>query len=334
MPADTVEEMPQPAGRALRFLRNVLWNWMGTAVSMAAGLLLAPLLIRTLGVDGYGVWVLVFSLMEYYEVLDFGFRSAVVKYAAHYYTLNEPEQLNAVINTSLVYFSLIGSLVMLATIAAAPFVHRFFKVPPVYWSAFTALIIIVGASWSLGAVGHSFSACLEGCQRFDLSNRSWMVYNAVRVTGSATLCLLGYGLVPLGLMVVLSHVLMYVLNYFSFRSVVPGYRFRPRDASFSMFRQLVRYGSHTFMANSSLQIATQAPTTLIAHFLPPAFVGYYGLSARLIQSTVDVTERVGYISGSSSAELTAKGEMGALARMGVIVPVMTRTGNHRFREDE
>src|SRR5215469_3716554 len=109
--------------RTVRFLRNVLWSWLGVSVALLAGLVLSPFMIRRLGEEGYGIWALVFALMEYYDLLDFGFRSAVVKYTAHYRATNEIDQVYTVINTALVYFSLIGLLVMLGTLLVFRSVH-------------------------------------------------------------------------------------------------------------------------------------------------------------------------------------------------------------------
>src|SRR5579871_393944 len=309
----------QPASRTVRFLHNVLWSWIGVAFAILAGLVLSPITIRQLGEEGYGIWALVFALIDYYDILDFGFRSAVVKYTAHYRALDEPEQVYTVINTALVYFSLIGAIVMLGTLLVFRSLHALFQITPPFRPQFATLILLVGFSWSLGAVCHSFSATLEGYQRFDLSNRAWITYTGVRSIGCLVVLLMGYGLVPLGIMVVSSQVLLYVLNYRNFQEILPDYRFKLRGAQLSMLRKLAAYGSHTFLANSSWQVATQAPSILIGHFLPAAFVGFYAAPNRLIRMAVDVTDRVTSVSNSNTAELAARDEMDTVARMGILV---------------
>jgi O-antigen/teichoic acid export membrane protein len=214
---------------------------------------------------------------------------------------------------------LIGLLVMLGTLLVFRSVHILFQITPLYQSSFAKLILLVGFSWSLGAVCHSFSASLEGFQRFDLWNRAWITYNFIRSTGCGVLLLLGYGLVPLGVMVVSSQILLYVLNYRNFRRVVPGYHFDVHGAKFSMFAQLARYGKHTFLANTSWLVVSQGPAVLIGHFLPTAYVGYYSVPARLIQVSITATDSVISVSGSNAAELMAKDEMGKVPLLGLLV---------------
>ena len=42
------------------------------AICLIVGIVLSPIMIKKLGVEHYGIWVLLFSLLEYMRVLDFG----------------------------------------------------------------------------------------------------------------------------------------------------------------------------------------------------------------------------------------------------------------------
>src|SRR5215472_12822254 len=108
-----------PADRGRRFMANVLWNWMGTAASLFIGFVLSPYLILKLGADGYGVWAITFSLVEYCWFFDFGFRSATVKFVAHYSARNDGDNVRAVISTAFLYSTLAAGAVLGAAISLA-----------------------------------------------------------------------------------------------------------------------------------------------------------------------------------------------------------------------
>src|SRR5215510_12887367 len=86
--------------RGQRFLINVLWSWLGGGVNLFAGIILTPYIIRKLGADGYGIWSLLFSLVSYYTLLDFGIRSAIIRYSAHFLARKEPSKINEIVNTA------------------------------------------------------------------------------------------------------------------------------------------------------------------------------------------------------------------------------------------
>ena len=59
------------------------------AVNLFIAIVLQPYIIRKLGDVGYGIWVLVLGLIDYYWLLDLGFRSATIKYSAEYRATGE-----------------------------------------------------------------------------------------------------------------------------------------------------------------------------------------------------------------------------------------------------
>jgi len=91
----SLDSLPVPeVPRARRFFVGVLWNWIGVALNVAIGLLLSPYIIRKLGPERYGIWVLVFSLVEYLWFFDLGFNTSVTQFVAKYRARDEPEQIN------------------------------------------------------------------------------------------------------------------------------------------------------------------------------------------------------------------------------------------------
>src|SRR2546426_3781680 len=94
-----------PAPPRARFVINVLWNWLGVVVNVAVGLLLSPYIVRTLGEERYGIWALMFGLLDYIWFLDMGLNTAVVNFVARFGARRETDEINRVVNTALAYFS-------------------------------------------------------------------------------------------------------------------------------------------------------------------------------------------------------------------------------------
>jgi len=105
---DAVKPTSTSPRRGERFIFSLLWNWMGVGAGLFTGLLLSPYLIDKLGAEAYGLWTLSFAVVEYGTFLDLGFRSAMVKYVAHYFALNDTLSINRVINTGVVYAGLVS----------------------------------------------------------------------------------------------------------------------------------------------------------------------------------------------------------------------------------
>ena len=53
--------------------KDIIWNYVGTAVSMASGFLLLPLLIRYLSADELGLWYVYVAVSNLTQLFEFGF---------------------------------------------------------------------------------------------------------------------------------------------------------------------------------------------------------------------------------------------------------------------
>jgi O-antigen/teichoic acid export membrane protein len=303
--------------RGQRFLRNVLWNWLGTAVSLFIGFVLSPYLILKLGADGYGVWAITFSLVEYYWFFDLGFRSATVKFVAHYSAISDSAGVRSIISTSLVFSSIASSTVFAAVGLTVGHVDRFFQIPRALRGNFETLLILITLNWCLGLVFNVFNACLEAVQHFEYSNKASIISAAIRAIGWTLALYFGYKLIAIGIVTVASQAVGYAFNYAFFRKVFPSQRLSLRHASFATLREMARYGIHTFVMTISNQLLNQGAPILIGHYLAAAFVGFYNLPVRLLQYTVELVGRIGIITNTNAAELAARRRPRDLAALAV-----------------
>ena len=304
-----------PKGRSEIFVRSVVWNWAGVSISLITGFLLSPYLFRKLGPEGYGIWALSFSLIEYYWLLDLGVRSATAKFVAHYWTTGESAQLSEIMSTAVAYSCLIAVFMLGVVAVAAARIEGFFRISNSYHETFRALLILMTLSWCLGLIFNLFLAALEAVQRFDVTNRIAIITTGSRAALWATLLYIGYGIVALGIATFANQCLMYALNYYYFRKILPTCQVSVRHAGFETFKKMWSFGIHTFLQTVSMMGLNQGPPILIGHFLPTEFVGFYNLPIRLLQYTVEFIGRIGIVTNVNAAAFAAREESKPLAKL-------------------
>ena len=299
-----------------RFVTNVIWNWLGMLSNIAAAFLLTPYMLRRLGDQRYGMWSLTYSLIEYCWLLELGFRSATLNFVAFYHAKSDRETVNSVINTSLLYFTGVGLLVVLLAFLLAPVIPVFFQVPPALQQEFRSLLVLVGISWGLGAAFLVFQAALEGLQRFDVISRIAIGTNCFRVGAWAWVLAAGHGTLALVGVFIVVQLASYVCHVWFLNRILGGLRLSMRYFSGTWLRKLSGYGKHAFLATVSSQTVAQTPPLVIGHFMPVAFVGYFNVATRLLTASIsDVVVRVGLVSSPKSAELAAKGDLPGAGRL-------------------
>jgi len=303
--------------RGEKFVINVLWSWTGVAANLFVGFIITPFIIRRLGAEQYGIWSLIFSILDYFWFFDLGLNTAVCNFCARFIALKDYEKINEVISTALFYFSVVA----LAAWAIAPFLarggYRFFRVSPAYQPEFANLILMTAVSWGVCIVLHMFVSALDGFQRFDLTSRIWVAMLALRSVGYLLVLQSGHGLVAMAVVFIGSQVLGYLLNFLNFRRVFPQLQLSASYVRPEMFRDIFLYGVKSFAANTSTLVLNQSGPVMIGHYLSDAAVGFYALPAKLLQNVVDTVSRVAIVTRSSAAELTATGKREATLALGV-----------------
>jgi O-antigen/teichoic acid export membrane protein len=90
-----------------------------------------------------------------------------------------------------------------------------------------------------------------------------------------------------------------------------------RFASFSMLREMARFGIHSFTANIATQLVNQGPLVVIGHFNPAAYVGFFSLPLRLLQYGFDFVGRIGLVTNAAAADFTARQDGERLRKLAV-----------------
>src|SRR4051794_31675693 len=307
MPQQAEQDQSAPS-RSPSFVTNVIWSWAGTAINIFIGLFLSRFIVRSLGEERYGVWALVWSMIDYLWFFDLGFNAALTNFLARYRAKNEPENINIVVNTALFYFTGVSAILVGLAITVSRNVDALFpKILPQSRLDLSMLILITGVSWGLFVLLHIFTSALDGFQRFDLTTRATVVTLLIRSCGGALLLKGGYGLRELGIIFMLGQLTGYLMNFFSFRRVFPQLRLSFKYAQASMVKDMIHYGVPSFMANTSNLLLNQSTPFFIARYTSMANVGFFTLPTRVLQYAVDAVSRVGLITRSNAADREASG---------------------------
>ncbi|MCU1235226.1 MAG: polysaccharide biosynthesis protein [Candidatus Solibacter sp.] len=302
-----------------KFLKNSTWSVIGVTANIFVGIFLSPYIVRLLGQERFGIWSLVFALLDYLWLFDLGLTPAVANLLTRHLARKEPVAINEVINTAMCYFAGIALLLWLITATLGPGLVTMFKVPAAYRRDFTGLILMTGMSWGICVVLQMYVAALDAFQRFDLTNRVTMLTVLCRSTGYVLVLALGGGLMEVGAVYVISQLLGSLLHARNFASVFPALRFSPRFVKWPVFREILSYGIPAFFASGSGLLLNQSAPMMIGHFLPTVFVGFFALPLKLVQNVTDIVSRIALVTRSRVAELDANAKRRAVAQLAIDV---------------
>ncbi|MBI5267809.1 MAG: oligosaccharide flippase family protein [candidate division Zixibacteria bacterium] len=182
--------------------RNIVALWSALVIRLAVGLVFVPYIAASLGPSRYGVWTVLFQIINYLALLDFGFEKAVVTFVASFWGKGDHDGINRTLATSSRLYLWFG----LAAFAGAC-LSAWLLLPHLRAESTEVLregqmaLVIIGLFTALRFWFTPVTAALGGFQRYDVVTSAQVVEDVVRTIVMIVLLGQGYGLVALALAV-------------------------------------------------------------------------------------------------------------------------------------
>jgi O-antigen/teichoic acid export membrane protein len=298
----------------LQAARNIGSNWFGLGVALLIGFLLSPYILHRLGDTAFGFWILIFSSTGYYGLFDLGVRASVVKHVAKYSATGERDKIDRLISTSVFGFSCIAVLLLGITGFLAANIDYLFHVSPEYRTQAQRLFLIVGGSVALGFPLSVFTGVLQGLQEYHWINFTLVGGTVLRALAIIVALNFGGGLLTVGLITAGFPLIISFVNLLLAQHKLSSHlSWRYIDGA--AYRELVGYGSITFVTIVADRLRFQTDVLVIGAVLGATWITYYSIGSKLVDYAIQVVDSMADVFMPMSSSLDARGESERLRRL-------------------
>jgi O-antigen/teichoic acid export membrane protein len=306
----------EPAPRiSEKIIKNTLYNTIGKFWGILVVLFLTPYIVSRLGVERYGIWALITSLVGYIGFLDLGVGGSFARYIAEYYTQKDYSKLNQVINTGFLFcLGLAFILIPLALFFTEPLL-MFLKLDPSTYPEIKSVFFWGVVIFSLSNATFVFESVQTGLQRMEITNIVAVVLTIPYALGFILFLELGYGLKGLMILIGIMWMIQTLINFFIAKKILPQFSFNPFLFKKEMFSELLRFGIKLQISRLSQLISFQVDKLLITYFLSVGMVTFYDLGAKITGSIRKLPLLLASALVPASAEIFAKGDKESLSKL-------------------
>ena len=151
--------------------RNTIWNLVGAGLPLLAAAATIPYCLNQLGKEAFGVLTLIWALIGYFSLFDFGTGRALTYELSKLKHENQQEKIQVTLKAGLVltFFSgALGTLIVLAL--AFQLSHHWLNIS-LQWQEDTYLAFLIAATGIIPTtLASGQRGAMEGLDRFDASN--------------------------------------------------------------------------------------------------------------------------------------------------------------------
>ena len=293
------------------FMRNslvisALSNWTSIIVNVLTSFVLTPFIIARLGTTGYGICVLVASVVGYYGLLDIGLHSATIRYVARHVGGGDRESLERTVRTSISLFFLLGILVIIISFFAADFLAGFFQIPGEQAAAFRHMVWLVGGAAGLGFPRRIFDAILMAYEKFVELNVLETSLTILRAGAIFWVLAAGWGLEGLGWAELGVEVLNFSCKFTLMNSMREEFHFLAFRIHGATAMALIGFGLLNFVALIGDTLRFNIDSAIIGSFLSLEAVGVYAVAFTLIRLLIRVSNACTVVTFPRLSQLAAR----------------------------
>lgn len=256
--------------------RNTLWNLAGTGLPLVLGAITIPYLIKEVGVEAFGILTIVWALIGYFSLFDFGLGRALTQQVAATRSTGSDASLPSMVKTGLWFTGVTGLLGgAILALTSERLAHDWLSVSISLQPSTASALLIAAIGIPLTTVTTGLRGILEGYEDFRVVNLLRMCLGAANFGLPAlSVMFLGKSLVWMVASLIAARILMLAAHAWEVHKKLPADRAQG-EVSKEKLRQLMSFGAWMTVSNIISPLMVTADRFVISGALGASVVAYY-----------------------------------------------------------
>jgi len=266
---------------AQSFTSNISFTLVDKIFGAVSSIVLTPFIIYCLGMELYGVWVLLISISSYFLLAQFGLNAALFKYVAEYRAKNDNASMASLVVTGFILLLGISISIFIVSFPIGILTFRVLLKKQLASASFFMFIVLI-VSICVTLIDQLCSSILLGFQKFGSMAIISIISRLVSILVIIIGLLLHYKIQVLVFANIAMAVTMLLLHFFFCSKLLKGIPFSFRLFDLKIAKSFWGFGAKLQVSLVFTWIAQNFDKILIGKFFGSSIVGFYDIGSRLI----------------------------------------------------
>lgn len=250
--------------------------------SVVIGLFMMPFLVHSLGDEQYGIWILVGSIIAFYEIMDFGLSNAMQRFLIRAIHGEELEESNISLSNSIALTTVIAVIFMLVTSIIIFFTPNFTD-SEANATTFQLTIAILGARAAIQFPLFPYYGVLLAHYRQDIIGYIQLISLYARTVLTIYFVVNGHGIITIAIISSLTQIAGSIAIVAYSKKLSPDIGFSFKYLKISKFSEYYHYGKYVFVIHISEKMKVSLDNSVVAAFVGLSAVTHYTIAVTLVQ---------------------------------------------------
>lgn len=268
-----------------RIGKNSLYNLALKAFSFPLWLILPPIILGHIGVEGYGVWAFIQVFVNYGGVLNIGIDTTITKFTAEYKAMEDYPKITRLFNTSLIVYSLLFIIFCIVVVIFQEWIiDVFMKTKKIPRADISFALILYAATFTVKSIYKIYPSFLNGLERMDLTNKVEMLSFICIFVFSVFFLFLGWGIKGLAIASIISAFITMSAYIVVCVKAAPYLKHNPFLFSFDIISEVRKFLIYGAIGGATSIAYFQLNKLIISYFLGLKYLTYYDLGYKLVSA--------------------------------------------------
>ena len=245
-----------------KIMLNAGSNWAKSLAVAFVGILLIPIILKSIGEKGYGIWALLATGLAYPMILDRAFGLSISRFVA--YHSEDTLERNRFISASLVVLICLSLLILVASILLSFFLTDMFTaITEEYAFEATVTCILIGITLSIRVLQGSFAGALQGYQNYTSFNSVVIGGNILRLVLTFTFLKMYKSMIAVQSAFLLSMLITLITMIVIAYKLIPDLKINLKIVNKSALKQLFYFTGHSLLRSGCTIVIYSTLTLLI-----------------------------------------------------------------------
>jgi len=289
--------------------KNIGSNWIVSFFTLGVAYIITPFLIKSLGIEGYGIWTLMTSITGYLSLLVIGVPLTSVRYFTKYISEKNYIKLNEIIVSCAGIYILIGIISIIIGAGMFVFFKVSYDIPPKWQSdAFLGFFVLIFCI-SIGFVG----ILPEGIM---LAHQDFIIRNLIRLTiifirFGLIIILLTYfhSIFILACIQIICTIMEFIISYCIIKKRYEAIKISFKYFKWTIVKEIFSFSLYVLLLNMGVHLSFYTDSLVIGAFLNLNKIPYYSVANNLFIYLLELIIAIAAVVLPTSTKLYTNGDL-------------------------
>lgn len=304
-----------PSPKPPSLVVNAISSYAAMGTRLVVMLFLTPYLIRTLGKESYGIWVLVVSVVGYAGILDLGVSRALQRYVARHAGQGDSDAVNRTLGTAMLFYGVVGALAGCVLGVSGGMFAEWLNVPIDQRGVFRGVMWAAGLNCMLGMIAGVVKQALTAREAFVRANLVVIVSQLALAIGTVLAVELNEGLQGVAIALVVSTCVALAMFYVLTRTRFPQTDMSPFQFQWSVLRPMLGFGFFAVIWVVADQLRFRVSPLIIGHYVSVEAITVFVVGAMIVNQIGQLFVAGCDVLGPRFASLDGQGHAGEFSAL-------------------